>query len=411
MACDAQATLCWQSLAAMTVLTPQSETEAAEIIRGACADRRPLTICGGATRAELGRPAGNAQALSSAGLNRVTLYEPVEMVFSAGAGTPLHAIEAMLAEHGQCLAFEPMDHRVLYATGGEPTIGAIAACNISGPRRIAAGAARDGLIGLRLVNGRGEVIKSGGRVMKNVTGLDLVKLNAGAYGTLGLLTEVTFKVLPRAMQRATLALRNLDDRSAVSMLAAALGSPYEVSGAAHLPAGTAGGAALTLVRVESNPVSVAYRVVRLQTLLAAQGRVELMSDAEADAAWRAIRNVEILSEPRGEAVWRISLPPSRAPDLISRLAARPSRRYYFDWGGGLIWLARPDETEADAEVLRAAVRICGGHATLVRASPALRASIPVFEPLAAPLMKLADGIKRAFDPHRILNPGRMYPGI
>lgn len=395
----------------MGLLTPQSETEAAAMIRGACNDRRPLTICGGATRAELGRPPTNAQGLTSAGLDRVTLYEPVEMVFSAEAGTPLRTIEAMLAEQGQYLAFEPMDHRSLYATSGEPTIGAIAACNISGPRRIAAGAARDGLIGLRLVNGRGEVIKSGGRVMKNVTGLDLVKLNAGAYGTLGFLTEVTFKVLPRALQRATLALRNLDDRGAVTALAMALGSPYEVSGAAHLPAGTAGAEALTLVRIENNPVSVAYRVGRLQALLAAQGRAELMAEAEADAAWRAIRNVEILSEPRSETVWRISLPPSRAPDLIGRLAARPARRHYFDWGGGLVWLARPDETEADAEALRAAVRSCGGHATLVRASPALRASIPVFEPLAAPLMKLADGIKRAFDPHRVLNPGRMYPGI
>jgi glycolate oxidase FAD binding subunit len=395
----------------MSGLTPQSEREAAEMIRAAGAAGQPLIIAGSATRAELGRPPGNGQGLSSTGLNRVTMYEPVEMVFSAAAGTPLTAIEAMLAEKGQCLAFEPMDHRALYATQGEPTIGAIAACNISGPRRIAAGAARDSLIGLRLVNGRGEVIKSGGRVMKNVTGLDLVKLNAGAHGTLGFLTEVTFKVLPRAARQATLALHDLDDRRAVAALAAALGSPYEVSGAAHLPAGLAGQPALTLIRIENNSVSVSYRIGRLQTLLSGLGAAELVTESEADRLWRAIRDVEVFRDPPTDAVWRISLPPSRAPDLIARLGEEPGMRHYFDWGGGLVWLARPHESEARATALRAAVQLCGGHATLVRASAALRGSLPVFEPLAPALMRLSDGIKLAFDPGRILNPGRMYAGI
>jgi glycolate oxidase FAD binding subunit len=255
------------------------------------------------------------------------------------------------------------------------------------------------------------VIKSGGRVMKNVTGLDLVKLNAGALGTLGFLSEVTFKVLPRAAERATLVLHDLDDRRAVTALAAALGSPYEVTGAAHLPAGLAGASALTLIRIENNPVSIAYRVGRLQTLLAAQGAAERLAASEADRLWRAIRDAEIFSEPRTDAVWRVVLAPARSPELIGRLGEEPGRRHYFDWGGGLVWLARPDESEARASALRAAAKACGGHATLVRASIALRGAIPVFEPLTAPLMRLSEGIKIAFDPHRILNPGRMYAGI
>jgi glycolate oxidase FAD binding subunit len=400
-----------QNPIAMSVLTPQSEREAADMIRAAGGDGRPLIIAGGATRTELGRPPGNGQGLSSAGLTGVTMYEPVEMVFSAAAGTPLAAIETMLADQGQCLAFEPMDHRALFGTQGEPTIGGVAACNVSGPRRIAVGAARDSLIGLRLVNGRGEVIKSGGRVMKNVTGLDLVKLNAGALGTLGLITEVTFKVLPRAAQRATLALRDLDDRRAVTALSVALGSPYEISAAAHLPAGLADDRALTLIRIENNPVSVAYRVGRLQALLAEQGAAALLAESEADGLWRAIRDVSLLCKPHANAVWRISLPPSRAPDLISRLGEEAGRRHYFDWGGGLVWLARPNEDEARASALRGVVNACGGHATLVRAGAALRASVPVFEPLAPALMRLTGAIKLAFDPNRILNPGRMYAGI
>ena len=392
------------------IFAPASETEAAEIIAAARRAKTPLSIEGGGTRAGLGRPTQAAATLSTRALTGITLYEPAEMVIAARAGTPLRVIEEALASNGQMLPFEPADARALYGSAGEPTIGAVAACNISGPRRIQAGAARDSLIGVRLVNGIGEAIKSGGRVVKNVTGLDLVKLNCGAHGTLGLLTEVTFKVLPRPDDSATLVLHGLDDTRAVAAMAAALGSPFEVSGAAHLPAGLAGGAALTLLRLENFPASIAYRLAALRQALAAFGASDALPEHEAARLWTDIRDARFFAAPSAQAVWRVSAPPSRAPALVEAFARKIATRHFYDWGGGLVWLSCDAAGKAGASVLRAA--LAGqGHATLMRAPDAVRAATDVFEPLAAPVMQLTRGIKASFDPDRLLNPGRMYAGV
>jgi glycolate oxidase FAD binding subunit len=309
------------------------------------------------------------------------------------------------------LPFEPMDHRPLMGTTGEPTFGAVAAANNSGPRRINAGAARDSLIGVRFINGRGEAIKSGGRVMKNVTGLDLVKLMAGSWGTLGLLTEVTFKVLPVQERVATLAFPDLDDARAIAALSAALGSPFELTGAAHLPAGIEGGAARTLMRIEGFSESIDYRLGELRRLLKRFGQPEIVEDEAGTALWAGIRDAAAFAEPRSAAVWRISVAPTRGPAVTAAIGARRDARWFYDWGGGLIWLATEASGDAGAEVVRAAVRAQGGHATLVRAPDAVRAAVPVFEPLAEPLMRVTAGIKAAHDPHGLFNPGRMYAGL
>ena len=392
----------------MSTYQPRSEAEAATLIGEAAARRERLRLVGGGTRAGIGRPAQDEATLSAAGLTGITLYESAELVIAARAGTPLAEVEARLAEGGQMLPFEPMDHRPLLGSTGEPTIGAVAAGNVSGPRRIAGGAARDSLIGVRFVNGRGEAVKSGGRVMKNVTGLDLVKLMAGSWGTLGFLTEVTFKVLPVPERTATLVLAGLDDARAVEAMSVALGSPFEITGAAHLPEGI-DGPARTLLRIEGFSASVDYRLGQLTRLMRGFTPPATREGEEAAAQWRAVRDV-LPFAGGDEAVWRLSTAPGRGPAVAAAIAAARPSRWFYDWGGGLIWLATPATGDAGAEVVRAALAE-GGHATLVRAPDAVRAAVPVFEPLSEPLMRITAGLKAAHDPAGLFNPGRMYAGI
>ena len=393
----------------MATHRPASEQEAAAVIAAASGQRSALGLIGGGTKAAVGRAVTHGSTLSSAGLTGITLYEPAELVIAARAGTPLADVERTLAENGQELSFEPPDLRALLDTDGEPTMGGLSAANLSGPRRIMAGACRDSLIGVRAINGRGEIVKSGGRVMKNVTGLDLVKLLAGSWGTLAFLTEVTFKVLPRPERRATLVLHDLDDKRAIAALSAALGSPFEVSGAAHLPA-VDGRNARTLLRTEGFALSVDYRLKALQALLKPFGGGDVLDDAAGAALWRDVRDVAPFMRS-GDAVWRISTAPSRGADIMAALCATLDCRFIYDWGGGLIWVGVPAEGDAGASAIRAAVSAAGDHATLIRAPAAIRAAVAVFHPIAAPLMRLSKDIKQAFDPEGIFEPGRMYDGV
>jgi glycolate oxidase FAD binding subunit len=389
---------------------PESEEAVAAAVRAAHEAGEPLRIIGGGTRAALGRPVQAARRLVLDRLAGITLHEPAEMVIAAKAGTPLAAIEAALDAKGQMLAFEPADFRALFGSQGTPSIGAIAAGNISGPRRIWGGAARDSLIGVRFVNGCGEIVKSGGRVMKNVTGLDLVKLQAGAWGTLGILTEVTFKVVPKPETIATLALDGLDDPAAQAAMSAALASPFEITGAAHLPAGLAGETARTLLRIEGFGFSVDYRAGELARLLAPHGRLERLDDATGRTLWAAIRDGLPLAEPREAALWRLSLKPSEAPAAMAAIRAARDARAYYDWGGGLVWLATAADGDAGAGVIRAAAKAAHGHATLIRAPEPVRASVPVFEPEPAPVAAITARIRAAVDPAGLLNPGLMHAG-
>ena len=332
-----------------------------------------------------------------AGLSGIDLYEPGALTIVAKAGTPLAEVEAALAAENQRLPFEPMDMRGLLGTSGEPTIGGMVAANASGPRRIQAGACRDSLIGVRFVDGRGTVVKNGGRVMKNVTGYDLVKLMAGSHGTLGVLTEVAFKVLPGVETRAALHLRGLSHADAVAAMSAALGAPFEVSGAAHLPVGP-DGQPVTMLRLEGFADSVAYRAGKLRELLAGAGDITVETDpAQVAALWQSVRDVEIFHGREGD-VWRVSVKPSDGPGI----AARAGGDGLFDWGGGLVWLRVPQGTD-----LRAQLGDFAGHATLIRASEETRGRLPVFQPDPAPVAALTEGLRRQFDPKGILNPGVM----
>ena len=351
------------------MLTPESEEHLAEIVRGA---NGPLAVRGGATRH---RP-GPGEPLTTRGLAGITLYEPGALTLVAQAGTPISEVEAALAAEGQRLPFEPMDHRRLLGTTGEPTLGGAVALNVSGPRRVQAGACRDSLIGVRFVDGEGTVVKNGGRVMKNVTGYDLVKLMAGARGTLGILSQVSFKVLPAAATQATLRLDGLDVGQAVRAMAAGLSSPFEVNAAAHDPARAA-----TWLRIEGLEGSVGYRAGELRRVLSAFGAPEVLNPEASAGIWREVRDAAAMDGP-GD-VWRLSVRPSHAPDLVARAGAEA---VLLDWGGGLVWLRVPEGTD-----LRARLGTYAGHATRVRGAPDL-------PPEAAPLAALTDGIRRRFDP-------------
>lgn len=394
----------------MTTHIPRDEQDASAIIAEAAARQTLLSVTGQGTKAEMGRPNQTDASISSASLTGITLYEPAELVISARSGTPVSEVVRTLADKGQELPFEPMDYRPLLGTRAEPTIGAVAAMNISGPRRIMAGAARDSLIGVRFVNGRGEIVKSGGRVMKNVTGLDLVKLMAGSWGTLGFLTEVTFKVLPKQERCSTLLIRGLDDGRAIEVLSHALGSPFDITGAAHLPAPDRLGAR-TLIRLEGFSVSVDYRLNELRRLLKSYGGGDILEGKGADALWQSVRDATVLADHPERAIWRVSTAPTKGPDFTARIARSLDSQWFYDWGGGLIWVSTPPNGDAGASVLREATRALGGHATLVRAPAEIRSTLDVFEPQSETVMTLTRGIKASFDPAGILNPGRMYAGI
>lgn len=391
--------------------TPASEREVQDLVRQAKAEGAPVEIIGGGTRRALGRQVQAASTLSLAKHAGVTLYEPGALTIIAKAGTPLAEVEQTLATEGQRLPFEPMDHRGLLGSEGEPTIGAVVACNNSGSRRIQAGACRDSAIGVRFVDGNGEAIKSGGRVMKNVTGYDIVKLMCGAYGTLGIVTEVAFKVLPVSARQSTLAIRGLPDEAAIGALSVALCSPFETTGAAHLP--NEPGGPLTLLRVEGFETQVSYRLERLRALCATAVGGEasivessIVEGAEHDALWRRVRDAEPF-HGRDGAVWRISVKASDGPAVAARIRDTSGGDVFYDWGGGLIWALVPEGEDANAPAVRGAFAGLGGHATLIRASAPVRNAVPVFEPQADRLAKISRGLRQKFDPAGVLNPGRM----
>ncbi|MCA0058607.1 MULTISPECIES: glycolate oxidase subunit GlcE [unclassified Mesorhizobium] len=400
----------------MTTFTPTTPSEVLSTVAWAAAEGSPLEILGHGSKRGIGRPLQTEHTLDLSRLAGVTLYEPAELVLSAKAGAPLAEIETLLAQNGQQLAFEPMDYGPLL--GGEPgkgTLGGALAANLSGPRRLKAGAARDHILGINVVSGRGEAFKSGGRVVKNVTGYDLSKLMANSWGTLAVFTDVTFKVLPSAETEVTLAVRGLLDDAAAAAMALALGSSAEVSSAAHLPeriaarvaAGVLGNDAATLLRVEGFGPSVVYRIAALKTLLGNAGPLEEISSEASAALWRDVRDCRPFADNSDKPVWRVSMAPAQAHQMVFTLRMQAAVSAFYDWQGGLVWL-RMEEGDPEATLLRGLLRKHGGgHATLVRAAPSHRAALPVFEPQAPSLAALSQRLKHEFDPKNILNPGRM----
>lgn len=398
------------------IVTARDENEVAEAVRAAAADGAGLEVVGQGTKRALGRPSQAPRTLSLAQMSGVTLYEPEELVLSALPGTPRRDIEEMLAARSQMLAFEPADLGPLL---GEPaeggTLGGLFCVNLAGPRRISHGAVRDHALGVRAVSGRGEIFKSGGRVVKNVTGYDLPRLLAGAFGTLAVVTEITLKVLPRPALEETVLVPGLGAAQAAEALSAAMGSSCEVSGAAFLPDGIAerlphlpGGA--VVLRLEGVAPSVTARRAMLLSVLAPFGTGMVLEAEASRALWAAVRDVKPFWGLGERAVWRLSTAPTAGPPLAARLAAELGAEAYCDWAGGLVWACLPGEA-CHAEAVRAFLAPSGGHATLIRASAAERARVAVFQPEKGALAALQSRVKASFDPAGVLNPGRMQAGV
>ena len=400
------------------VLKPKSEEQLLESIQWAAGGETPLEISAGGSKRAFGSPFDATHRLDLAGLSGISLYEPAELVMGTATATPMAEIRAALADNNQRLAFEPPDFGPLLGAPAESdTIGGIIACNLAGPRRIQSGAARDHLLGFRAISGRGEVFKSGGRVVKNVTGFDLSKLMAGSFGTLAVMSEVTVKVAPAPEKTRTVLVLGADDDDAVRAMAAALASAGEVSAAAHLPKPTAAmsgvsyvsgaGVAITAIRVEGPGPSVEYRCRALKELLSDFGDLGELHTNNSRTLWREVRDATYFTGDAKNQVWRISVPPAAGARVAAEILASLPGRAFFDWGGGLVWLSLEPLNDAGHDCVRGALGVSGGHATLVRASSEIRAQIPVFQPQPASVQNLSARIKDAFDPGNILNPGRM----
>jgi glycolate oxidase FAD binding subunit len=401
-------------------LKPRDAKEVEDAVRWALSHERALDVAGQGSKHGIGRPSQTDITLDLSGLTGVTLYEPAELVLSARAGTPLSEIEALLDKNNQELAFEPADYGPLLGReAGQGTIGGTIAANVSGPRRLKAGAARDHFLGVTAVTGRGETIKSGGRVVKNVTGYDMCKVLAGSWGTLAAMTDITIKVLPKAETEATVLIEGLDDAQAGAAMVAAMGSSCDVSGAAHLPDHVTSWfdglpkpeAATTALRLEGVAPSVKIRTEMLAALMKPFGTVALLDETSSRALWRSIRHVKPFAGEAAHArpLWRISVPPAQGRKIVDLIT--PAAQMFYDWGGGLIWVAMPSEDEPDAGSIRAAAAALGGHATLIRAPASVRATVDVFQPEEPALRALTKRVKDSFDPQGVLNPGRMWAGV
>jgi glycolate oxidase FAD binding subunit len=397
-----------------------------QVVRSALASEQPLEIIGHGSKRVIGQPTATNALLDLSALNAVSAYEPHELIITVQAGAPLADVLSLIDSRNQQFAFEPMSTAALLGTPEIGTIGGMIGVGLAGPRRIKAGGVRDHLLGAHAVSGFGDSFKAGGKVVKNVTGYDLCKLLAGSWGTLAVMTEVTLKVMPKPESERTLVLCGLDDLAANRAMTAALGSPFDVSGAAHVPnsvfrvgassglseLGTTG-QAVTLLRLEGIAASVAHRATTLAALLAPFGPAEIAEDAASIAAWASVRDVRPFaagSSLGAWPVWRIVCPPASGGAFGEQLARDTGGDVIYDWGGGLIWAALPPKADAQAALVRERVNAVGGHATLLRASEQVRRNIDVFHPQPGGLAALGERVRNSFDPKNILNRGRLIRG-
>jgi glycolate oxidase FAD binding subunit len=378
--------------------------DAVDAVRAAVADGTTLALEGAGTKRGWGAPVHADRIARLAGIAGVLRYEPEELVLTLRPGTPVAEVDALLARHGQMLAFEPPDYAPLWGAAGRATIGGSVACNASGPRRLRAGAARDHLLGAELVNGRAEIVRTGGRVVKNVTGYDLCKLLAGSFGTLGIITEMTFKVLPKPQTSASVAVPVADPRAAAETMAHLMSGAAAPSALAWLPRGLgepvqldASAEAIVLARFEGSHAGVSERIDAVRRRL---GGTPIDEDGSRPA-WARLRDVAPF---HGAARCGGSRSPRRR-SAISTRSSQATRACAVSRTGEEVssWVrASGDDTSTRP---REWAERAGGRATLFRAPPGW--AIPVWPPQQPAVAALNARIRAAFDPAGIFNPGRL----
>jgi glycolate oxidase FAD binding subunit len=378
---------------------PTSSHSISEQILAAAADRRQLRVRGGGSKDFYGEPL-QGTVLDTLGLSGITSYEPSELVVTVQAGTPLAELEAALTEKGQCLAFEPP------RLGPASTVGGMVAAGLAGPARATAGSVRDFVLGARFINGKGEWLTFGGQVMKNVAGYDVSRLMVGSLGTLGVITEVSLKVLPTAPAEATLMCASLSQAKALALLHRWGGQPLPLNASCWVWDASASPAQDYLfVRLRGAVAAVQAAVPRMSADLQAQGgQVIVMDNAQAALDWTACRDqtLPFFTPPSPTlCLWRLSVPQT-APVLDLPFAQ------FIEWQGGLRWLWAPASAALD---LRAAAQAVGGHATLFSTSQAYGEAdktVGVFTPMPAVQQQLQTALQKQFDPAGVFNTGRLF---
>jgi glycolate oxidase FAD binding subunit len=385
----------------------------AELVEHVKAGKR-FEIVGQGSKSGIGHPIRDAELLETSGLSGIIAYDPEELVLTALAGTPMKEIERTLAAAGQALPFEPPDFSPLFGhPPGGGTLGGLVATGLSGSRRLTTGALRDHLLGVTIVTGDGQIVKAGGKVVKNVTGFDLSRLMAGAYGTLGVLGEITLKTGPKPESEKSLLLAATPEA-----LSQAMTGPFEISAAAYLPpclvplsrvpAVRGAGLALCVFRLEGPEPSVLARMIELKAALGNLGPMSELEKPVSQAVWTQIRNLSWFVDRPERQIWRLSTTPSKGPGLATRLAYELDALWLADWAGGEIWLAIPPQPDAaQARIRSELAEAGGGHATLIRSEIEVRNKVPVFQPAESTLAMLSRRLKTVFDPSDKLNPGRM----
>lgn len=376
------------------VLAPVNADETVDAVKSALKLETSLRIEGSGTKASLGRPVHADSVLRLSAMNKILLYEPEELVLSVEAGVLVEEIEALLAAKKQMLAFEPPNYARLFGASGAGTVGGAVACGLSGPRRFKAGALRDFVLGIEGVSGRGERFKSGGRVVKNVTGYDLSKLMTGSFGTLAALTEITLKVLPEKPFEITLIVSCDSAAAAIRLLTKAAQSPFEPSGLAYMPESVNGDPHIA-IRIAGSRTAIEYRADALRSLLEVAEENSMPTDQSREY-WRDVRDIAPVMNS-DKPLWKAVIPPADAPGFIER---NDPERYFLDWAGGLVWMTMKEEEALPV--------LESGALYLIKAPESFRERAPVFPPLPSALHTLSKRVKKSFDPAGILNPGRMY---